>query len=52
MDNPRININDEYEVRYWTGVLGVSREKLRAAIKAVGPTADAVRRQLKRARQR
>ena len=42
-DRNRINVNEDYELHYWTKALGVSAEELRAAVKAVGPTAAAVR---------
>ncbi|MBB4758661.1 hypothetical protein FHT15_003383 [Xanthomonas campestris] len=45
-DRDRINVNEDYELQYWTKALGVSAEELRAAVKAVGPTAAAVRRHL------
>ena len=45
-DRDRINVNEDYELRYWTKELGVTGDELRAAVKAVGPTADAVRRHL------
>ena len=45
-DRDRINMNEDYEVQYWTQALGVTREQLREAVDAVGPTADAVRRYL------
>lgn len=45
-DRDRINVNEEYELQYWTKALGVSAEELRAAVKAVGPTAVAVRKHL------
>jgi len=45
-DRDRINLSEDYEVRYWTGALGVSEEQLRKAVAAVGPTAEAVRRHL------
>ena len=45
-DRDRINMNEDYEVQYWTQALGVTREQLREAVDAVGPTADAVRRHL------
>jgi len=35
-DAQRINVNEDYEVEYWTRVLGVSEEKLRATVKRVG----------------
>lgn len=45
-DRTRINVNEDYELRYWTQELGVSADELRAALKAVGPMADAVRQHL------
>ncbi|CAD1790702.1 hypothetical protein CPBF426_12950 [Xanthomonas arboricola pv. juglandis] len=45
-DRDRVNVNEDYELQYWTKALGVSAEELRAAVKAVGPTAAAVRRHL------
>lgn len=45
-DRDRINVSEDYELKYWTKTLGVTAEQLREAIKAVGPTADAVRRHL------
>jgi len=47
-DRDRINVNEDYELQYWTKALGVSAEELRAAVKAVGPTAVAVRKHLGR----
>jgi hypothetical protein len=45
-DRDRINVNEDYELRYWTTTLGVSSDELRAAVAAVGPTAVAVRKHL------
>jgi Protein of unknown function (DUF3606) len=45
-DRDRINVNEGYELQYWTKALGVSADELRAAVKAVGPTAAAVRKHL------
>jgi len=45
-DRDRINVNEDYELQYWTKALGVSAEELRGAVKAVGPTAVAVRKHL------
>lgn len=45
-DRDRININEDYEVQYWSKQLGVSPSELRDAVKAAGPTVDAVRRHL------
>ena len=45
-DRDRINLQEYYEVQYWTDALGVSADELREAVDAVGTSADAVRRQL------
>ncbi|WNH49598.1 DUF3606 domain-containing protein [Stenotrophomonas aracearum] len=45
-DRDRINVNEDYELQYWTKALGVSADELREAVKAVGPTAAAVRQHL------
>ena len=47
-DRQRINVNEDYEVRWWTKELGVSEEQLRAAVAQAGVMADAVRAQLSR----
>lgn len=36
LDAQKINLNEQYEVNYWCKELGVTEEKLRAAVKAVG----------------
>jgi hypothetical protein len=46
-DRTRININEDHEVRYWTEKLGVSEEKLIAAVTIVGVSAEAVEKYLK-----
>ena len=45
-DRIRINVNEEHEVRYWTQELGVTREELERAVKAVGVMVDDVRKYL------
>lgn len=45
-DSQRINVNEPYEVAYWTKTLGVSEQKLRDAVRAVGVSVAAVRRHL------
>jgi hypothetical protein len=45
-DRARINIHEDHEVRYWTRELGVSREQLEQAVKAVGVMAADVRKHL------
>ncbi len=46
-DRPRISLEEDHEVRYWTQALGVSREKLEEAGRAVGHSAAHVRDYLK-----
>jgi hypothetical protein len=46
-DRKRINVEQEYEVRYWTEKLGVTPEQLRAAVEAVGPIAEAVEQHIR-----
>ncbi len=45
-DRTRINVHEDYEVRYWTQVMGCTPDELREAVHAVGVSADAVRRYL------
>jgi hypothetical protein len=42
-DRTRIDLRDEYDVRYWTTAFGVTAEQLKAAVKAVGPMAADVK---------
>ena len=49
-DAQRINVNEDYEVTYWTRALGVSEAQLRAAVNRVGVMADDVRAELRRKR--
>jgi uncharacterized protein DUF3606 len=39
-------MNEDYEVKYWTHALGVSREALQKAVDKVGNSAAAVRKEL------
>ncbi|QEC74732.1 DUF3606 domain-containing protein [Mucilaginibacter ginsenosidivorax] len=45
-DSKFINVNEDYEVEYWTKELGVSKEELKAAVKAGGTSVAAVRKHL------
>jgi hypothetical protein len=45
-DSSRINLNEEYEARYWTEALGVSKGKLNEAVEAVGTSVTAVKKYL------
>jgi hypothetical protein len=42
-DRDRINIDEEYELRYWSEKLGVSPEQLQSAVAKVGPMVKDVR---------
>jgi len=46
-DESRININESYELQYWSEKLNVSRDQLREAVEAVGPSAEKVTEYLK-----
>jgi hypothetical protein len=43
-DRSRINVNEEYEVRYWTKELGISEERLRQLVARYGVMAADVRK--------
>ena len=45
-DRSKINMHEDYEVKYWTHALGVSREKLQQVVEKVGNSAAAVRKEL------
>ena len=45
-DAKRINVNEEYELRYWSEKYGVSPERLRTAVQRVGVMAVDVEREL------
>ena len=45
-DRSRINMQEDYEVRYWTQKWNVSREQLAAAVREVGVMAADVARKL------
>lgn len=46
-DRQRINVDQPYEVKYWSEKLGVSPEELRRAVNDVGPMAGAVERHIR-----
>jgi hypothetical protein len=43
-DRARINVNEDYELRYWCEALDVTPEQLRIAVAKVGVMAEDVRR--------
>jgi hypothetical protein len=38
-DRSRVNLNEDYELQYWTGKFGVNRAQLEEAVNAVGDNA-------------
>jgi len=45
-DRDRINMNEDWEVRYWTKKFGVTEEELGDAVRAVGSMSADVERHL------
>lgn len=45
-DASRVNVHEEWEVKYWCQKFGCTHAQLVAAVHAVGTSADAVRRYL------
>jgi Protein of unknown function (DUF3606) len=45
-DLSRVNVHGDYEVRYWTGKWGVTKEQLVAAVQRAGVSVKAVAREL------
>ena len=46
-DPRKININQPWEVQYWSNELGCTQSKLRMAVSAVGPMVEDVRKWLR-----
>jgi hypothetical protein len=47
-DAERVNVNEDYDVRYWSEKFGCTKERLLAAVKKVGVSAKAVEAELNR----
>ncbi|UTM21788.1 DUF3606 domain-containing protein [Dyadobacter chenhuakuii] len=45
-DSSKINVNEDYELDYWTKALNVSKEELKQAVQKAGTSAKAVREYL------
>ncbi|MBV9456778.1 MAG: DUF3606 domain-containing protein [Bradyrhizobium sp.] len=45
-DRSKINMHEDYEVKYWTKQLGVSKDELQKVVDKVGNSAPAVRKEL------
>jgi hypothetical protein len=48
-DASRISLNEDWEVRYWTKTLGVSREELEKLVRQHGNSTETVKKALTRA---
>lgn len=48
-DRSRISLGEDYEVRYWTEALGVSKERLEELVRQHGNSAEKIREALKKA---
>ena len=46
-DASRVNVHEEWELRYWTKKFACTQAQLEAAVKAVGPMVAAVEKYLK-----
>ena len=51
-DRDRINVHEDYELRYWSGKFGCTHDELKAAVKNVGVMARDVEAELKRSKGR
>ena len=45
-DRSRINVNEPWELQYWTRRFGVSEEQLRTAVNTAGTSVEAVGKHL------
>ncbi len=45
-DATRVNVNEDWELDYWSKKFGVTEEQLKNAVRAVGDSAEAVQRYL------
>lgn len=48
-DRSKINLSEDYEVRYWTKTLGISREHLQELVRRYGNSVEEVRKHAKKA---
>lgn len=46
-DRKRINVNEDHELRGWSKKFGVSKDRLKEAVQAVGDQSDKVEKYLK-----
>ena len=45
-DRNLINVNEDYELRYWSEKFGISRDELREAVKQAGTSVEKVKAHL------
>ncbi|WP_419487357.1 DUF3606 domain-containing protein [Chryseobacterium bernardetii] len=45
-DATKVNVNETWELEYWSKKFGVTKEKLKEAVKVVGTSAAAVQQYL------
>lgn len=45
-DANKVNVNESWELDYWSKKFGVTKEKLKEAVKAVGTSAAAIQKHL------
>ncbi|WP_246795677.1 DUF3606 domain-containing protein [Burkholderia perseverans] len=43
-DSKQVNVHEAWELEYWSGKFGVTKDQLRKAVAAVGTHVDDVRR--------
>lgn len=46
-DATRVNVNEDYELQYWSERFKITRDELRAAVKEAGPSVQAIEAFLK-----
>lgn len=46
-DRTRINVNEDYELRYWSEKFGCTTDELKGAVKAVGVSVEDIKKHLK-----
>ncbi|RYE88826.1 MAG: DUF3606 domain-containing protein [Hyphomicrobiales bacterium] len=46
-DSSRINLSEDYEARYWTDKLGLSKSQLEEMVRKVGSSAKAVEEEMR-----
>jgi hypothetical protein len=47
-DRTRVNIHEDFQVRFWCRELGITQQELRYVVNAVGPVIDDVKQELAR----